>query len=190
MERRTKLIILIVVGILIVLGIILVAIYLQKESPKPKVDEQAPVAKLEVPKEEVKLIKPAETEADNIAKAVKPVAIAFVERFGTFTNQSNFDSIRGLNSIMTQSMIDWTTKEYLPKLETEHPANGYFYRITAKAPVVQVLANTENTAKIKVTAQREEQVGTDKPRSFLQDIILDLVSENNTWLVNAAYWQK
>lgn len=190
MQRGTKLIVLVSVGILIILAIIIIFVLQETNKIEPKVDEKAPVAKLEVPKDEAKLIKPAETELDNVAKAVKPVAIAFVERFGTYTNHSNFESIRGLNSIMTTLMVSWTTDIYLPKLEKEHAPDGFFYRITAKAPVVQVLESTDNTAKIKVTSQREEQIGTEKPRVFLQDILLDLVNENNVWLVNAAYWQK
>ncbi|KKR07348.1 MAG: hypothetical protein UT32_C0012G0011 [Parcubacteria group bacterium GW2011_GWC2_39_14] len=189
MQRGTKLILLVAIGVLIILGIIVFFILNETKKITPVVDEKAPVAKLDVPKDEPKLIKPEETQLDNVAKAIKPVAIAFVERFGTFTSDSNFASIRGLNSIMTESMLAWTNDVYIPKLETEHAPNGFFYRITAKAPVVQVLESTDTTAKIKVTAQREETIGTEKPRAFLQDILLDLVNVNNVWLVDAVYWQ-
>ncbi|KKQ78715.1 MAG: hypothetical protein UT02_C0058G0008 [Parcubacteria group bacterium GW2011_GWC2_38_7] len=190
MQRGTKLIILIVIGILIIGGIILFFVLNEIEKTTPATDENAPVAKLEVTKDEPKLIQPVETKLDNVSKAVKPVAIAFVERFGTFTNHSNFDSIRGLSSVMTDSMLTWTNDVYLPKLEQEHPLSGFFYRVTAKAPVVQVLESTDTTAKIKVTAQREETIGSEKPRAFLQEILLDLVSVNNIWFVDAVYWQK
>jgi len=191
MQRRTKLIILIVIGLLLIIGIIVFVVLNGKESPAPKIDETAPVAKLEeVKKEEPTLIQPIETESENVAKSVKTVAVAFVERFGTFTNDSNFKSIRDLDAILTDSMSSWIDEVYLPKLEKEYAPNGFFYRITAKAPVVQVIENTETTAKVKVTAQREETRGTEAPRAFLQNIILDLVSVNNVWLVDAAYWQK
>lgn len=190
MQRSTKLIILIALGILIILSIIVFFVLNETKKLPAKVDELAPVAKLDVPKtEQAKLIQPVETPLDNVAKAIKPVAIAFVERFGTYTSDSNFASIRGLNSVMTTSMLSWTNDVYLPKLAEEHPANGFFYRITAKAPVVQVLENVDTTAKIKVTAQRTETIGTEKPREFLQDILLDLISVNNVWLIDAVYWQ-
>lgn len=190
MSRTTKIIILLAIGLLVILGIIIYFVLQETDKPEKKVDETAPVAKLDVPEVKDKLIKPIESEEEVVAKDVRPVAIAFVERFGTYTNDSNYESIRGIKSIMTPSMVDWTETVYLPKLETEHPVNGFFYRITAKAPVVQVLESSATSAKVKLTTQREEQIGTEKPRAFLQEIILDFINEDNTWLVDAAYWQK
>ncbi len=190
MSRTTKIVILVVLGVLIILGIVIYFVMQQEEKPVQKVDETAPVANLEVPEVKDELIKPTESQNEIVAKDVRPVAIAFAERFGTYTNDSNFTSIRDLKEIMTPSMVSWTETVYLPKLESEHPVGGFFYRITAKAPVVQVLESTPTTARVKLTTQREEQKGSEAPRTFLQEIILDFVNKDNTWLVDAAYWQQ
>jgi hypothetical protein len=192
MTRKTKIFGLIGIGLIIIIAIILIFIFSQRQvDPVIEDLETAPVEKIEVTGGDAEIIKNIEvTKADKMASAVKPVAIAFVERFGTFTNHSGFVSLKDLSPILTESMISWVSDVYIPKLEKERDPSGFFYRITAKAPVVLILGETDTTVKVKVTAQRSEAVGDNAPIEFLQDIELEMIKINNEWLVDAAFWKE
>ena len=190
MSRRLK------IALIVLIGLIIIALILwffwrgSEDQPEQIVDETAPVEKVESPSEaRVAQFEPP-TETEKMAASGKTVAQMFVERFGTYTNHSNFDSIKELTVLMTGSMKSWVEQTYLPSLNEAHDPNGFFYRITARAPVVQVLEQSATAMKVQVSAQREEKIGDNEPIEFLQDIILDLVKEDQTWLVDAAYWQE
>ncbi len=190
MFREKKMIIMIAIGIVVVLGMVFVSFWFLKDKKAPIIDEQTPVAKLGIEGDRSGLLQPIETKEDAVLGDVRPLAIAFVERFGTYTNHSNFESISGLSPVMTASMLSWVESVYLPKLRQDYDPTGYFYRITARAPVVQILEVNNNSARVLVTAQREETLGTAETKEYIQTITLDLVNENNSWLVNGAYWEK
>ena len=192
MTRKTKILGLIGIGLILIIAIIYFFFFgEQKTEPVLEDSETAPVEKIEVNGGDAEIIKNVEvTQADKMASAIKPVAIAFVERFGTFTNHSGFVSLKDLSPILTESMISWVSDVYIPKLEEERDPSGFFYRITAKAPVVLIFDETDTTVKVKVTAQRNEAVGDNAPTEFLQDIELEMVKINNEWLVDAAFWKE
>ena len=191
MTRRTKIIGIVGLGLIIIIAIILYFVMSERKvQPVVEDSETAPVAKVEVPEEKKEIIKKEITEAEKTASAIKPVAIAFVERFGTFTNHSGFVSLKELSPILTNEMVTWVKDIYIPKLEKERDPSGFFYRVTAKAPVVLILEETDTTAKIKVTSQRNESIGDNEPTEFLQDIELEMVKINKEWLVNAAFWKE
>lgn len=192
MTRKTKILGLVGIGLILIIAIILFFIFSERQvEPIDTESETAPVAKVEVNEEDKKIIKNTEiTKEDKMASAVKPVAIAFVERFGTFTNHSGFVSLKELSPILTESMTSWVRDVYIPKLEKERDPSGFFYRVTAEAPVVLILEQTDTNARIKVTSKRNEAVGDNDPTEFLQDIELEMVKINNEWLVDAAFWKE
>lgn len=192
MTRRNKFIAIIVVGLLVILAIVLVFV-MQERGDDPVIDdsETAPVATIDVPEEKKEIIKKeALSEDEKMASAIKPVAIAFVERFGTFTNHSDFISIQDLSPIMTETMTSWVETVYIPQLTKSHDPKGFFYRVTATAPVVLINEETESGARVTVTAERTEKKGDSEQVTFLQDIELELVKINEEWLINGAFWSE
>lgn len=133
------------------------------------------------------VIAPA-SEEDKKEIAVKALAVAFVERFGSFSNQGEYLNLQELLNVMTPTMANWVQTSYIPKLKKEHPAGGFYYAISTKAPVVEILSEQPNAVKLKVTTKRDEQLVGQEKKEFLQDITLDLKKENNNWLVDGAYW--
>jgi hypothetical protein len=188
MTRRGKVFSLLGVGLIIIIILVIWLIMTYKQETATE-DEAAPVNTVEVAPEKTGLIKTDLTEEDKVTSSVRSVAVMFVERFGTFTNHSNFESIKELAPLMTSGMNQWIETSYLPKLNKEHDPAGFFYRITAKAPVVDVLELSKLRAKLKLTVQREEMVGTAEPTQFIQDIIVDFKLVDKDWLVDAAFWQ-
>lgn len=189
MSKRTKIIILVAVGAVIILGIISYFAY-PNLFPKGKVSETAPVKTVPVDKNKPLTIQlPPPTEAEKTFSEMQNTINAFVERFGTYTNQGDYSSLTDLAPLMTASMNNWLVKTYIPKLIMNHNPAGFFYGITAKAASAKILDQKATTMKVQVSTMRQETVGTAEKQQFLQDILLDLVKTNGSWLVDGAYWQ-
>ena len=191
MEKGKKIIILIVVCAVLVVGLIVYFISTGKKNSSVVDKDNAPIQKVEIPKEDVaKVVVPPPTDTEKQASAVKNVALSFVERFGTFTNESNYQSINDLMPVLTASSQSWLLNTYIPSLVKEHDPRGFFYRIITDARTAEIIEQKDTTLKMRVATQREETKGEAPAESFIQNIVLDLVNENNNWLINGVYWEK
>ncbi len=121
----------------------------------------------------------------------KQVARSFAERFGSYSNQSNYSNIEDLEVFMSSKMKNWA-KKYVNDLRTNSSYSGEFYGITAKAlvePEVLKFESGKSPVEILIKTQREESVGNELPRSFKQDINIRFIKEGGEWLVDSAVWK-
>jgi uncharacterized protein (UPF0333 family) len=183
MFNRTKIAVLFLVAVIFI-GIVAALFTIRKGGEKPAEKEKAAVV---VSETSAAAVAPASEEAKKEI-AVKALAVAFVERFGSFSNQGDYLNLQELLNVMTPTMANWVKSSYLPKLKKERPADGFYYAISTKAPVVEVLSEKAEAVKLKVTTKRDEQIAGQENKEFLQEITLDLVKQNNNWLVDGAYW--
>ncbi|MEK7512072.1 MAG: hypothetical protein AAB575_03615 [Patescibacteria group bacterium] len=188
MSNRTKIILIIVVGLLVIAGILIFFLYFDNSSPAPK-DETAPVAKIDAEPAETKIIVAPLAPQEKTASSLKAVSVTFTERFGSYSNQSEYLNLTELLPLVTDKMYAWINESYIPKLKKDYASGGFYYEISTSAPVSNIITQTDTTAKIKVSTQRREQKADQAPTEFLQDLILDIVKVNNSWLVDSAYWQ-
>lgn len=116
-------------------------------------------------------------------------AMVFAERLGSFSSQSTFSNIVDLQLFMTSGMRTWS-ESYIKRLRDEYPSDTY-YRISTLALNTQTIDYNESLgqAEIKVTTHRREEDEAGEENSFMQDMIIELVLDNNRWLVKAVYWQ-
>ncbi|MBT4722182.1 hypothetical protein HN958_02270 [Candidatus Falkowbacteria bacterium] len=113
----------------------------------------------------------------------------FVERFGTFTNQSEFNSLEDLYVMMTPLMSGWVKTDYLPGLRSDYPADGEFYRMVTLALTAEIVNETVAQTDVMVSTQRTKTVGKNDPEKFNQDIKIELIKQGDNWLVDGAFWQ-
>jgi len=183
--------------ILLALIILILALILYFAWPKSN-PIQAPIKQASAPTAGVKSsqsatattnpLPPATPEEKKSAEA-KLVALTFVERFGTFSNDSADFNVSALKPMVTDALNTWLNNTYLPQQQALYSQDKGFYRLTAIAPVADVLEERDGFVKFEVSAQRVETKGPDSEKKFLQNIIVELVKSNNDWLVNSAYWQ-
>jgi len=129
----------------------------------------------------------SETEKQNVLF----VASSFVERFGSYSNQSNYKNLDELNVFMTASMQNWIIR-YKEDLKKQNPDINTYYALETKAISTQVRSLDEKAGRgeILVKTQRQEfKNSITNPRIFYQDILLNLVKVDNQWKINGAYWQ-
>jgi len=118
-------------------------------------------------------------------------AMAFSERFGSFSNQSNYGNFTDLKIFMTDSLKEWADG-YVEKLRREDTHTGY-YGITTRAMSAEVTSfdDQAGTAKVTVTTERSESaetIGGGAPYS--QKLDLNYLKVNGEWLVDGVYWDK
>jgi len=119
------------------------------------------------------------------------MAAAFTERFGSYSNQSDYGNIRDLKIFMTLKMQDWA-EDFIEQARVRETEAKIYYGITTKAitQIVKQFDQTAGQAEILVKTQRREAVGTtSNVTTFYQDIIIKFVREKGIWKVDDAYWQ-
>ncbi len=145
-------------------------------------------------KDEIKKIVYTETQpatSETSQDDLKRMAAAFAERFGSYSNQSNYANIKDLQLFMTRDMQQWS-EGYIDQIKEQGGANSIYYGITTKAIYQQVenFDNDTGTAQILVKTQRREATGTmDNSSDFNQSIVIAFIKSNNAWKVDSATWQ-
>ena len=187
MTVRTKATIIIVAGVVVIAVIIGGFIWLNRADQPLAEMAPAPKAELDDTTAEVVKIAPP-TVAEKQAASIGAVAKTFVERFGSYSNQSGYSSLAELEALSTESFAAWLQSNYVPELKKEHDPAGYYYEISTEAPMIASVEQSATAAKFVVTTQRIEKTDNGE-KTFQQDIVLDMKKIGDEWRVDGAYWQ-
>ena len=121
------------------------------------------------------------------------IAGSFAERFGTYSNQSNFGNISSLKIFMSSKMKKWSDNFIKEQKEKNYDVSIY-YGITTKVAGSELKEFDDDlgVASILVSTRRREATGTMNNYSniFTQDILIAFVMENGAWKVDSAYWRE
>ncbi len=200
-----------VAALIIVLGIIIIALiiyfsFLKKPISLIPNEQLAPVISGQLPSDtatgtttpsdmprnyqqyDVSKEAPHQTNADDLGK----VSMSFAERFGSFSNQSDYGNFTDLKILMTNNMKEWVDK-YVSNLKTQPQNDGAYYGVVSDALTYEVkkFDDKAGEAEIVIGMQRRESTeNINGGQSYIQNLDLSLVKENNDWLFDKAYWQK
>ena len=196
-----KLVISIFVVILLVIAIVLavVSILNQKDSSVieeitlPPVDdyENNIVDLPEQTRTEIKPRPPIVIELSEEEKErgfLTKTASAFAERFGSYSNQSNYENLTDLKYFMTIKMKKWVDNKVDSKDYSK--SNDIYYGITTRSMKSEIKSIGSTTAVVNIKTQRQEFVGADmNSKVSYRDILITFKKEGNVWKVDSAYWQ-
>ncbi len=132
------------------------------------------------------VIKEAKTEAD-----LKTIARTFAERFGSYSNETNFQNLADIRDFMTPKMKSWADG-FIAEQKAGSAKTGDYYGIIVNALSVTVTSfdETIGRAEVVVNTQKLELVGsTANPKIFYQELLLKLVNSSNGWKVDEAIWK-
>ena len=141
MNRKVWGIIIVIIALAIIAGIVYIIFFYQFTPPPQPVVEQ-PVVEQPITTPEPIVEKPAlptatvqpvapvktEIESDDLAR----MASAFAERFGSFSNQSDYGNIRDLQIFMTDNMKVWA-ENYINDARAKKTQTTIYYGIVTKA---------------------------------------------------------
>ena len=129
------------------------------------------------------------TKEASTQSVLEALAKTFAEKFGSFSNQANYENLISAKFYMTEDMKQWTDA-YIA--ENKKKEITEFYGVTARALKAEIISlNQEETqAQIAVTVQREEEGGESLLKNITyQRLVLDFMRIDKEWKVNSASWK-
>jgi hypothetical protein len=166
-----------------------------KTVAQPVENNPAAAASSTKPIKTIQFQPPAEKEINSPQQFNKDdlmrLAAAFAERFGSYSNQSNFSNITDLKIFMSQPMQSWANS-YLSSQRQSQTGTVSYYGIITKAIAEEVKEFDDDTgqAAVLVKTRRREAIGTTEntTKVFNQDILITFVKEQGAWKVDKANW--
>ena len=186
MSRRNK--ILIIAGIVVIILIILLLLFFRSRSPGSTNGTNQPQitipASQNVPPEQQQA-----AVAQHVQNAgVETVAKLFVERYGSYSTEAQFQNIRDVMPLATAT--------YAAELQAQidhAPTPTDFYGVTTVVLSVNVdqMDDAAGSAHAVVSTQRTESKGSPQDRHvFYQTIELTFAKEGGQWKVADATWKQ
>lgn len=129
------------------------------------------------------------------ANDLSKMAMAFAERIGSFSSQSDYGNFTDLKIFMTPSMQDWADKT-VADYRSKATNNTAYYGITTTAVTSEIKSfdDKAGTAKITVNTERRESADNSAINvggtPYRQKIDFNFLKVNGDWLIDSAYWQK
>lgn len=134
---------------------------------------------------------PVAGEAEIQTTELKKMAMSFAERFGSYSNHSDFSNITDLQIFMTNSMREWSDK-YIENNRQAIGDTSVYQGVITKALISEVKDYDlgGGSAKILVQTQKtSSNSGGDSSEVTYQNILITFVKEEGEWKVNEARWQ-
>jgi len=193
MTRRKRLIIVLLILLILLLLVIWLLFVLFSKPPSV----QTPVTTIPAVVEEPTILTPRPTISDQeleteretrtVSADVVSLSKSFVTRYGSYSNEANFANLTDVLPLMSSSFAQ-QTREFIETAEM--PQTYYGVSTTVITVKVDEKDETAGTAKVTITTQREEAIGSPQNTSVkFQDIIITFVMEDGSWKVDSATWQ-
>jgi len=119
------------------------------------------------------------------------MAASFAERFGSYSNQSNFNNIVDLKLFMSEEMKEWADS-YVSSQRGKQIASDIYYGITTKAVAREIREYDDDAGNASVFVQTRRREATSSTSNtskvFGQDIIIRFIKEKGAWKVDDANW--
>jgi hypothetical protein len=132
---------------------------------------------------------PAEVTPETAqASTARTVAIAFAERFATYSNQNGLANLDNLEAISTPSVWSFIKGGYRSDLLKTMPKASSYYAMTSTALNANVSPVSATEVNATVMMQRVESGTSSKVAYGTLDLKLKKVGE--AWLVSWEEWEK
>ncbi len=113
------------------------------------------------------------------------LAKVFIERYGSYSTDNDFQNIKDVEALVTQSLWSRISAQITPKTTTS--AGQSFVGVTTKVISSELTSWAGDKAVAKLKLMRtEEKDGVVANR--YQDVALELVKVGSSWLVDKVVW--
>ncbi len=195
MSRRNK--ILIIVVLILVALALAYWLFLEPrlrggETEKTNVNAPLPPLALPTGGTTVSAVVPEVPSGEKLRSDISRLAAAFAERFGSYSNQGDFENLIDLKSLMTEKMQAWVDN-FVAESKANQTDNEVYFGVTTKSVSSEIISldETGGVARVKVSTQRREASGTmsDNVRIYYQDLELNFNKIGGEWKVDEATWK-
>ncbi len=122
------------------------------------------------------------------AGTARTIAIAFAERFATYSNQNGLANLDNLEAVSTPAVWSFIKGSYRSDLLKSMPKASLYYAMTSTALNANVALVSATEASAKVMMQRVESGTVSKVAYGTLDLKLKKVGD--AWLVSWEEWEK
>lgn len=126
------------------------------------------------------------------ATELKKMAMSFAERFGSYSNHSDFSNILDLKIFMTDGMQKWADS-YVESSRMSKGDTSVFQGVITKAIMSEVKVYELENGKAQILVKTQKTSSDDNVSESVvsyEDILITFVKENEEWKVNEARWQQ
>ncbi|MFA6098876.1 MAG: hypothetical protein WCV50_03825 [Patescibacteria group bacterium] len=124
---------------------------------------------------------------DNDELALTRLANFFVERFGSYSSESDFRNVTDLKIYMTSSMQIWA--DDFVKVQRAQLDTTVYSSVITKVISTKVSNLNAGQGTVYVTTQRQETLKDKAGDAYYQEIELIFKKQADQWQVNSASWQ-
>lgn len=199
MNRKKLMIVLLSVLALIIIIIVLVVWLMRrgKENtapmpPEPQTTGQLPPEIHRLPKTpdnnpEAGVKTPEIDEKTRKEASLKTLAKSFAERWGSFSNHSDYDNFTSLKTSMTPEMQKWADS-YLEE-EKARIKDFSFYGVITKVLSGKVEGDIKDAVKVNLVCQKQESLNNEDIKVSYSNISLGFVQKDGKWLVSEIHME-
>ncbi|MCD4704482.1 hypothetical protein K8R66_00195 [bacterium] len=116
---------------------------------------------------------------------IKMVARNFIERYATWSIDNKMEGIEAIKNISTDTIFKAVYNE---RQAYQVNAESKFYGITSRVLDFKILDLEDAKVKVALSIQQEEKK-IDNTKINYQDLELELVKNNDEWLVSSIFWK-
>jgi len=116
---------------------------------------------------------------------------AFVERYGSYSNQSDYENLEDLMQFMTNN-LKTKTQQFVHDMRYQNKDNSVYYGITTKVLKAEIkeFEPALNKSIFNVSTQKHEMFGVSvNAKIFYQSAQVELEKVGSVWQVNNLIWQ-
>lgn len=180
-ERRPLMIGLIVLSAAVVVVIVIFVVRLARSGDQGGVVAKGAAAQVAGTPSDGAIVPPKDYDE----QAVENLARLFVERIGSYSNQSNFQNLDDVAGLMTPRARAWADG-----LKKTQDTSGGYRGTTTKALTVETTDwKPREIARVRIATQRQEERDGTASRLYYQDAEVKLVFGGGSWLVDEMVWK-
>lgn len=129
------------------------------------------------------------SDRDIIMHQLTVTAGQFAERFGTYSNQADFQNLIDLFPLMTVRFRD-ATERTIAQARTAGTAPEEYVGVVTRTVTAKLPSLDDRAGRVTatVTAQRATQTGSDVPTTRYQTLTIEFRLTGGVWLVDSATW--
>ena len=127
----------------------------------------------------------------NQRSSLKRLSMAFTERYGSYSNQSDFENLLDLTALMSKAMAA-RTESFVEEAKVKIQDNTSYSGTTTRALSVRIDSYDEDVgeATLTVSAQRREASDTAEDRIYYQSLTIEFIKVKESWKADSATWNE
>jgi hypothetical protein len=119
---------------------------------------------------------------------LRSLALSIAERYGSFSNQGDFENLRELKVFMTDSLAA-EVEAYIGEAGARAAVSPAYVGMTTRSlsATIDRFDEAAGTASVTVNTQRQETTGSGT-QVFYQELMMDFVRSGEIWQVDSIKW--